>query len=262
MGLLSDYGQTDEKGAFELTVLQTGEVSVVAMMPHPSNPKKQRRMLQSASVSTGSATDVAFDFSNDMGTILGRVTLNGSENCEGYVVTNQVVGSGSEEQRDAVMNGMFTLADLPAGETSIRVYVFGGNPEPRDERLVKAATVNVVAGEEQEIRISFDDTAKIMGQLHGVTDRHHGGVRVLAGAIAVSDLSLSTRAALEMITRGYATVNADGVYSLEGLEGGTYTLLATAMPKGGSGAEDNTRFATTVIEARAGETVVTDFDLR
>jgi hypothetical protein len=120
----------------------------------------------------------------------------------------------------------------------------------------------VKPGEELSVSVDFSGTARVTGQVLGLSATDHGAVRLLEGDVQVPDFSLETRAAMEGLTRGVVSVTAEGTYDLEGLEPGTYTLVANVSPKGDSDNKENTRIATMLIQLAEGATAVTDFDLR
>jgi RNA polymerase sigma factor (sigma-70 family) len=260
-GMLSAVEYTDESGRFLLTGLESGEVSVVANFKSP--PEGQfRRLVVPATVVAGQITEVTLTFGTEFGSIRGSVMRSGAAGGDGFVQVDTRVGADVEEIRGNLTDGAFYLERVPAGPVSLRVRLHLETQDSGDRQIVKSMEAEVKPGEELSVSVDFSGTARVTGQVLGLSATDHGAVRLLEGDVQVPDFSLETRAAMEGLTRGVVSVTAEGTYDLEGLEPGTYTLVANVSPKGDSDNKENTRIATMLIQLAEGATAVTDFDLR
>ena len=260
-GMLSTAEPTDEAGGFLLTGLESGEVSVVANFESPPDGKL-RRLVVPATVVAGQTTEVTLTFGTEFGSIRGSVTQAGNVGGEGVVQVDTHVESDVEESRGAMTEGAFYLERVPAGPVSLRVRLLLEAPVRGGRQLVKSMEAEVTPGKELAISVDFSGTARVTGQVLGLSATDRGAIRLLEGDVLVPDLSLESMAAMEGLTRGVVALDADGSYDLEGLEPGAYTIVADVSPKGDLDNKENTRIATMLIQLAEGETAVNDFDLR
>jgi hypothetical protein len=89
------------------------------------------------------------------------------------------------------------------------------------------------------------------GRVNGLKNGEQGAVIMLEGEVAVPGYSTDMLQGLAPLTVTQVPLTPDGMFRFEGIEPGTYTLLARAMsgrPRNDQEALANTRMATTVIE--------------
>jgi hypothetical protein len=188
----------------------------------------------------------------------GSVTLSG-EPAESGNVTLRTTGSAGTEQsgRSIGLNGRYVFRDVPAGPATLSV----GVPTESGDWLTRTVNVEIAEGEVTTVDVDLSGNSVVAGYVGGLGPFEHGSVYVLSGQVDIREFTPSTHQELVPFLQGQSVVAYDGVYEIEGLEPGVYTVLAVAAQRTLSGSIVQARFATSVLNLQENQEAAVDFDL-
>lgn len=260
------YGSTDNEGRYELTGVRPGDVSVIAILPTAGDAFGGRRLHQNASVISGQDIVVNLDFAPDYGNIAGRVEVDGVTEFSGSAMCTIPLSDGKEERIAVMRDGQFQFEQIPVGTANLFVTIaLGDSSQPAfgTNGLVKIVPVSVALGQTTEVLVRFDGRSDISGTILGVQSTEHGQVMVLQGEIDIPQYDAAIHTELLMnFASAISQTASDATYTIQGLDAGTYTLLAIVTDSNGPNFSVNVRFATTTVTLGAGDAQIADFDLR
>ena len=163
---------------------------------------------------------------DEKGNLTGTVTA-GRNPLEGVLV--QVLGTSLSDQTNA--NGEYSISDIPVGTYSVKFSKSGYEDHT-----------------ENNVQISDDQTTTVNAQI----DQASGGNGLVYGFVAdVINQTIVSGAYIEIEGTSFNTTsNADGIYSIENVPAGNYTINCT---------KDGFDNATLNVEVIADEEVAADF---
>lgn len=180
-------------------------------------------------------------------------------------VTND--GNTEHFTREPDEHGEFTFEAITSGEAEVlaRAYqhpVDAQSHRGRGEAAVlppahlnngirqKRISINLVDGETPWLDIDLAGGGTIQGLISGMGDTERAQILALSGDHALSALPADVASGLDTYTEGVAMAASDGVYGIEGLEAGFYTIVALIRDF----TTNEERVATAYVEIAEGET--------
>ena len=148
--------------------------------------------------------------------------------------------------------------DIVPGTGTLGLNVMFGE----NRRRSKAFDLEFADGESKVIEIDLSGGRTLTGAMHGLGTTEHGGVGALRGEHEITEVTLEWFTAIQSFAVGAGIVAADGSYSVEGLELGMHTIVATVTKTLNSDAFDDVRWSSMVIEVSDTGDNTVDFDMR
>jgi hypothetical protein len=256
---ISGEAETGADGSYVLSDVPEGSVNVTAHFPGSSPPYGHRAAYQyDILVQNGRTTQVLFDYPAGNSRVEGSVTRGGEPVERGDVRLWTTGSAGTELSRRTIgINGRYVFRDVPAGPATLSV----GVPTQSGDLLTRTINVEIPEGEVSTINVDLSGNSVIGGYVAGLDPFEHGTVYVLAGEVDVPEFTADTHQELVPFLQGHSVVAYDGVYEIQGLEPGIYTVLAVAAQRTLSGSIVQARFATAVLSIQENQDATFDFDL-
>ncbi|MCC6488008.1 MAG: sigma-70 family RNA polymerase sigma factor [Candidatus Hydrogenedentes bacterium] len=254
----SSQSETNREGAFSLARVPAGEVQITAAVRAVGIPRDfGRRMKKWVDVKPGQTTHIDFDFTTETGIVEGEIVPPGEFEFYAQVWCSIPATDGIEQRILILEERRFTLSDMPAGVVEGRVAL-----APKDDDSVVGPSADysrpfratVVPGETVPLTVTFGGASVITGHVAGLSDEGKILISVIAGSEPLPDDPQQS------ITRqrGGTSLGADGVYHVDCLEAGTYTVIAKRY----IGPSTVAREVSGVVTIGEGETATLNFDLR
>jgi len=261
-GLQTNAGEaeTEADGSYVLSDVPEGSVDVHVQLPGSFPPHGHRTAYQyDILVQNGRTTQVSFDYPAGNSRLEGSVTLFGEPVERGNVTLRTTGPAGTEHSgRSVGINGRYVFRDVPAGPATLSVGVV----TETGDWINRTINVEILEGEVTTVDVDLSGNSVVGGYVYGLGPFERGGVRVLSGEVDIREFTPNTLQELAPFLQGYSVVAYDGVYEIEGLEPGVYTLVAIATPRTLHGGYDHARFATTVLNLQENQEISLDFDLQ
>jgi len=255
-------GETETRadGSYVLQDVPEGYVNISVYSPGSHAPSSHRHVTQrDILVKNGQTTQVSFDYPPGNSRVEGNVSLFGEPVERGHVTLRMTGPAGAELSRRSVgINGRYVFRDVPAGPATLSVAVTiesGG-------WLEKTINVEIPEGAVTTVDVDLSGNVVVAGYVDGLAPFERGSVYVLSGQVDIREITPSTHQELVPFLQGHSAVGYDGVYEIQGLEPGVYTLLVVARPRNIHGGFDQARFATAVFNLQENQEISLDFDLR
>lgn len=256
---VTEVGQTvtGADGGYELKNLPQGDLGIVAMLPEGG-----RSLVRMASLLTDTTTPVDFDFGEVTSSLQGMVTSRGEPVPSGRLRMIITTTNGEAERFEGAIHadGSYSFPETPSGTCALvaSVELESGN------RASKQVAFSIAENEAHVEDIDFNLTTAVRGAITIPDTVRDGAVVALRGEVKIDTLSTEVLTSLEPLIAASDRIT-DGAYSFDGLDPGTYTIVAiayTELPN--SDAEGlNTMlskalFASSVVELREGAEAVAD----
>ncbi len=221
--------QTGQYGAWEITRLIAGTVTVGLQIPETETSPK-REFMQVARIIDGQTTEINFDVSSLSAVLEGRVLINGQPPASGRleVIVESFAGlEGDIADSKIDENGYYRFEALPPGNAILTASVKSAGGKSRE----KTVTVETMTGRTVVRDIEFTATGSIIATLTGIYEDEDPYMLVLDGEVPFpDDLSeLWLDAYLETRSRGEEDGDEDGFFKFENLEVGVYTVWGLAF---------------------------------
>ncbi|MBX7254932.1 MAG: sigma-70 family RNA polymerase sigma factor [Candidatus Hydrogenedentes bacterium] len=256
---VTEVGQTTTgpDGKYELENLPQGDLGILAKLPEGG-----RSLVRMASLLTGTTTPVDFDFSEVTSSLQGMVTSRGEPVSSGMLRMTVTTTNGEVERFEGTIqaDGSYSFSEAPSGTCALvaSVELESGN------RASKQVAFSIAENEAHVENIDFNLTTAVRGTITIPDTVKDGAIVALRGEVKIDTLSTELLTSLEPLIAASGRIK-DGAYSFDGLDPGTYTIVAfayTELPN--SDAEGlNTMlskalFASSVVELKEGAEAVVD----
>lgn len=248
--------KTDAEGRYAIENLLPGAVVVTAWPPNADLARNSTRYVkQEVWVEEGKTTRVDFVFPRRTSRIEGRITVQGeaptSANLRVALRREMATERTSAQVDDS---GFYETQPLASGEVTLFVTARNSASTVFSREIVLALGDGEVVTED----IDFAGNSVITGTVSGL-EEEVVWVNALPGEIPLPDTPFknSTEYWIGAVARAYVS---DGVYRLDGLPAGTYTLRATWTGVDSAG-EYTPGVASKIVTVGDDEEVMVDFDL-
>lgn len=220
--------RTEGSGAYEFTTLEPEQIVVHAYLKTGDDESKPRRMRVDVLIEDEQTTVVNFDFPEWDATLEGQVLFNGYpvQNTSMSVVSRSVSGAAESFQGKTDSEGFYRFEALPSGVLEVAVEVEVGATEH-----ARRTTLEIPAGYVTTRDFSFGGTGVVAGYGTGLDRYDHSAILLLAPKFSslLTEMGihqLFDRPDIETLFVAGTELAKDGSFRLEGLEAGSYTLLA------------------------------------
>ena len=223
---------TDENGFYRLTGLAAGTVRVSVHLSDVQGSPSGRNITREAVVEDGLVTVVDFDVPLADALIEGAVT-SGGQPVKGGHVNVQVKGQGGmqESSYSAIKSdGTYRIESAPVG--SVRLQV-GAQTGDGGSWRTKVVDVETVSGRAIRKDIDFELGVVVSGTVKGTHEGEQGSVMALKGRVDLGEPDMASWQELFQDVAAAAQLGTDGVFRLEGLEPGAYTIFAFVIDTSG-----------------------------
>jgi hypothetical protein len=223
--------QTDANGAYIMNGLPSGEAHVSGHIPVDGG---NSRKSHSAVIESGMETEVNFEFKTGNATLEGKLTFDGQPPARANVNVAVPGGDGPAQTYGAEVgaDGTYRITGLPAGTVTISVSF--ENPDRRwGTRRAEAVTA---AGRVTQLDMELNAGATVSGTVSGMAEGDQVFVSVVKGHMGITRFDQSFWSDNQHLFVGQARLD-QGVYVLDGLSDGNYTVIAVNMgsdPQGGA----------------------------
>ncbi|MCC6694289.1 MAG: sigma-70 family RNA polymerase sigma factor [Candidatus Hydrogenedentes bacterium] len=252
---------TGSDGVYRAEDITPGNVTIVATLQTRPEDMMGRRVEQTAAVQAGQETHVDFDLIAATGVLTGDLEIDVTQESSAVVRCTMPTEAGSEKRMTIAHDGKFRFEQMPEGEVEGVVMLTATSADSATTmQQVRMRPFNAVIepGTETHVAVSFDGSESLEGRVSGGGAGEHVFVLALEGEVEVAKFTLASLEALSPLGRGQCRVGADGLYRLDDLQPGTYTILACA----GTEASVEFRVASAKVTLGSGTTQTLDFDLR
>jgi len=248
--------RTGPDGSYQLAQVTPGQLLV-----HAALRATNRTLGRSVVVEPGQVTVVDFPFEGGNSVVRGLVSVDGRPAKGGSV--RLVVTTRDDEEVLTVFiseTGEYVVTNVPAGEAAMAVSVRLDD----GAEIAKQIQFSVAENETtlQDLALSRDTI--LLGNVAVPEDAKDGVILVLKGDVQIPDLSVETLTSLERLIAA-SDSPLKGNYRVEGLDPGTYTVVALIYRElPGSEADAlaemlaNALFASAVVEVESGKETVAD----
>ena len=250
--------RTGTDGKFKLPLLPVGEIAVYAMFTDDTGGV--HRINRQATIRDGATTRLDIDFAGACG-IAGQITCDGvlPEDATVRVTTMAVDNKQEHHQADADSNGLYSVVGVPSGPAQLLVTATAASGAHRMRRV----NITIEAGRIIRQDIDISGGSSVIGNVDGlVSGDRVQVVAVLDAPRLPAQFSIGWWFGMreQLVTRDQVTSD-ESSYRLEGLDAGTYTVLA--LGGSGAGARDmaSWRMQSAVVRVDGSNTVELDFDL-
>jgi hypothetical protein len=254
----SAQSQTNQDGLYSLSRLPIGEIQITAALPAVGSPGYFGRRLQKwVVVEPGQTTQVDFDFTTETGIVDGEIVPPGAFEFHAQVWCNVPAADGIEQRILILEDPHFTLRDMPAGVVEGRVAVV---PKESDSTVgsrvdySRPFRATVVPGETTPLTVTFGGSSAITGHVTGASDEGQVRISVFEGSQPIPENPEESI----LRQRGGTSLVADGVYYVDYLEAGTYTIVGQRY----IGQSTVARTVSGVVTIGEGQTATLNFDPR
>ena len=240
---------TDAQGHYVLDHLAIGEIEMEVLdgQSYEGRPTAQWARAIANAV-TGQTTVVDFDLPSIESVIQGVVLVQGQPP-EQTTIRAKIVCDYGQQSVDARAepDGTYRLERLPAGAVTLEVSAFA--PEGTRRR-----SVDLTLGESQVVQSDFlfSGACAVSGTVTGVlADEQALVVALTEFPSDASELTFQDLLNMSNNSAGECGVSPDGTFRFDGLDPGSYTILAVAL-KGGVQQIPQVRTSYKAVELRAG----------
>lgn len=265
LGMPFARNRTDAEGRFTLEGVRIGPASISATLPQSTgSPLGGRRLRKDVGVIAGESDVGDLEFTLATGSVSGTVTVADLPEFTGSVQCEITDGEQTESHFARLDGGSFLIENLAPGTATVQVSIMAQRPDANPMAFSarnRALETQVRAGETAQMDFVFSGIGAVAGTVLGVAPTEHGSVVAYEGELVIPEISLENEAAFGHLARGVTSVGPDGLYRIEGLDPGVYTILARATASNGPDFADKARFATSVISVAEGDSLA-NFDLR
>jgi len=221
---VSDSMSTDENGKFRFTGLPAGQYDVIGTLSIRHGELTQKNT--TAVVEPGAVTLVNFEFKRESSTVEVLVTIKNEPPSEGTV--RGVIGTDFGERNfggDLKPDGTFRRERLPAGVVYLEVEAkrAGGNT------ISDSQTFTLREGEEVPIHFDFNSGSALRGNVEGLKDGELAEIMLLPGTVEMEASEIEELIAFLGSATIRETIRSDGVFHLDNIVPGDYTVFAIAF---------------------------------
>lgn len=213
---------TDADGRYRIAGIGTGLVDVLAKWLPPDGQSKPLRLQRQAEILPGRTTVVDFHFPAGSASLEGIVTTNGHPvsfaEIRGTVSTPEGQSVFSSTARE---DGSFRIERIVPGSAWVSVTAHAGQAELR-----RSVTIELSDGDTTWLEVSFDTASSIAGSISNLAPGEVGQILVLPGHETIDTSSFESILQLEALKNAECDIDENGLFSIDGIEPGPYTLLA------------------------------------
>lgn len=241
---------TDEEGRYQIAGVGLGLVEVLAKWKGPDGKSGPLRLQQQAEIEANKTTVVDFYFTSGLAVLEGAITSNGEAvsfaEIHGTVSAEEGQSSFSSTARE---DGFFHIESIMPGTAWVSVTARAGQAELRRNFMIE-----LCEGQTAYQDVSFDTKSGVSGLVSNLAPGEVGQVLVLPGHETLDMSTLEAIQELDTIKSGEGNVGRNGLFTIKGIEPGSYTLVALVFAEEadtGDDAMDSIRIAVQRITVSA-----------
>ncbi len=235
----SARARTEPNGMYRISGVTPGFARIAAII---KGPEGQRTMARAAESEVGQITMVDFHFGGLSVALHGAVYVNDepARSVEIMAFVENVDGATEEFRARTNPEGEYSFEQIAAGPTTMQVR---GLRIGRTEHA-RATVLQTQPGATLQQDFDLRGTGVVVVNVTGLEPGASGIVAALPGGTPVPEVTGSEMKRFANNVLAKTSLRGDGQYTLEGLEGSSYTICAIAVPAGpapSAGGEDLTR---------------------
>ncbi len=224
-GIALTGGGTAPDGSYSFDNLAPGPAKLSAHLIAGDNSRTSGDMIREAILEVDKDNVADFDLPNGASVVKGQVLIDGVTPKRGRVHVAVDTPEGTVECfADLRANGSYSAQKVPAGSATVTVYASRKNGRERVKS--QTCTIHEAALLHQDVNLSRGGT--IIGQINGAGPGHYV---VLRGEVTPRALDWKTWKSLLPLTVGRGRVSPDGLFRVEGLDAGVYTVMVLSIPQ-------------------------------
>lgn len=246
---------TDAEGRYTLERLHPGEVKVTAIAGRDNGVP--RHMAKNAVVEEGKVTYVDFDFKASA-RIEGTVLIGDrpAVDCPVHIAVDTIEGSWEEAETQTDDAGHYRFVSVPAGSVTLKAY---GDPEASGPPGIYTFEAPAHVVTRQDVHLATGGA--IAGTVSNIRPEEQAAIIIVEGLIEIDHVDAEFLGLFDKLAVAQADLDAGGSFRVDGLQPGTYTVLAGAWDTAyGSDEEivNHGRYATAVVEVSEGSESLID----
>jgi hypothetical protein len=223
---------TGTDGRYRVGGLGLGLVDVLAKYKEGEGSGSRMRLQRQAEIAAGGLTTVDFHFPESFASIEGKVLGNGQalEYVEMHGTVTNAEGQ-SLISTSAAEDGSFRIESVPPGSAWLEVNGRIGESDLRKNLSFEVPESGTVRQD-----VNFEIASGISGVVTNMGPGESGQVSAFVGNVEVDTSSMESLLQMERTMTGQADIGEKGAFRIDGLEPGTYTLVALVFrPDTGTG---------------------------
>jgi len=250
---------TGVDGSYTIPKVPPGSATVRVLPKSDTTPKPSAWSRRDAIIEEGLLTVVDFDFPLMISVVEGMVVVDGQPPAAGAVsltLTNDLGPIVLSSPLD--VNGYYRIENLAAGSSEIEARVVVSEGLTRKQEIALAIGAGTVIRQDFE----FPPATTVYGTVQGIGYNERACIAVFRGDLsdtpftAVNDLQTFAKGRLSL-----KELSPDGLFQLDALEPGTYTLVAMAglaQPMAEATLNMPIRSVSKVVGLKAGDAVLVE----
>jgi len=220
----SAQADLDGNGKFIFSGLPEGKAHLTVYGNQPTSTR--RNISKTVTIVADQVTTVEFDISEGNAGIEGIIAREGQPVPNASV--NLMIWTDEENTEQAHVqadsSGAYKFEGLPAGNATLIVHVFEQG-QPNQQR-----SFQVVLQDREMTRhdVELSGGSKLVGRISGIPDGWFASVVIFRGNIDVSGDMQEVYLENQSLMAGSAVASPEGAFQIDGVETGSYTVLAVA----------------------------------